>query len=243
MVQELLPLLPKELGNIALGVAIVGTLIGAGLWLAGSRISRSLVTLVLVSAGGWGGMFLPRWCHWSIDGWAPALGGAIIAGIAGFFVHRLWVAVGLGLVLAAWAAVVTWTLCKGNGVWSLPKFEVTTQFSVYAHDLWLSVPDQVRKILPFACGAAALSGVLAALLWPKLGIVFLYSSAGVSMVVVMGLFAINMARPQWIGLLPARTSSQVTTVLAMVAFGALLQWRIAPSKAGPKERRPLVIHD
>ena len=37
---------------------------------------------------------------------------------------------------------------------------------------------------------------------------------------------------------------QVTTVLSMVAFGALLQWRIAPSKGGAKAaRRPLVIHD
>src|SRR5437870_5881909 len=108
MVQELLALLPKEVGTLALVLAMTGTLAGAGLWLAGARFSRSLITLVLVSIGGWTGLFLPRWLGWTIDGWAPAIGLALGMGASGFFLHRFWVGIGLGVVLAAWAGFATW---------------------------------------------------------------------------------------------------------------------------------------
>ena len=89
------------------------------------------------------------------------------------------------------------------------------------------------------------TGLVASLRWPRFGVVMLYSTAGVSLVVGMGLSAISYARPQWVGSLPAKGSSQAMTLLAMVAFGALLQWRIAPAKKMPKARQatPFVIDD
>lgn len=247
MVQELLPLLPKELGTLALVCALAGTLIGVGLWLFGARVSRSLVTLVLVSAGAWCGMMLPRWCHWAIDGWATALGGAVVAGAAGFFCHRFWVGLSLGVLLVGWATVAVWFCCKGDGqgAWSPPKFEQGTQLVDYAQNLWQAAPETVRRVLPFAAGVAMVSGLVATLMWPRVGAVLLYSAAGVTLIVAMGLSAMNLARPQWIGALPGRMSAQLTTVLAMVAFGALLQWRTAPANknGAAKSRKPLVIHD
>jgi hypothetical protein len=66
----------------------------------------------------------------------------------------------------------------------------------------------------------------------------------VSLILGMGLAAMNLARPQWLGNLPAKTSAQVTTLLAMVAFGALLQWRIGPGNVAKAKRpKPTVIHD
>jgi hypothetical protein len=244
MVQELLPLLPKELGTLALVIALSGTVVGAALWLMGARFSRTLITLLLVSGGAWVGMLLPRWRHWPIEGWATGLGGAVICGAAGFFMHRLWVGLSLGLVLAGWAAVVTWLAFKGDGTWTLPKYETGVQLAQYGQSLWESFPDAVRRIMPFACGTAMLSGLVAALMWPRVGVVLLYSCVGVSMILGMGLSAVNLARPQWVGNLPAKTSAQVVTLLAMVAFGALLQWRIGPGNSGKqKARRPMVIHD
>ena len=245
MVQELLPLLPKEVGTLALVLAMAGTLIGAGLWLAGARFSRSLITLLLVSLGGWIGLFLPQWFGWAIDGWAPAILLAIVLGASGFVLHRFWVGVGLGLVLAGWAAVGVWMLCKGTDVWTLPKYEVGTSALIYAKSLWPSLPTEVQRFLPFAAVMALVSGLLSALVWPRVGVVMLYSMLGVSMVVSMGLCFMNVARPQWVGALPAQGSMQVMMVLAMVAFGALLQWQIAPSKKGPKPKngRPIVVLD
>ncbi len=245
MVQELMPLLPKEVGTLALAIAMSGTLVGAGLWLVGSRFSRSLITLVLVSIGAWIGLLLPGWVAWKIDGWAPAVGLALVLGASGFFLHRFWVGVGLGVVLAAWAALGVWIVCRGADAGALPRYAIGTKTMDYMKDLWASLPVDVRKFLPFACGATMLTGLIASLRWPRFGVVMLYSSAGVSLVIAMGLSAMSYARPQWVGALPAKGSSQAMTVLAMVAFGALLQWRIGPSKKMPKPRqgRPLVIDD
>jgi hypothetical protein len=246
MVQEILPLLPKELGTLALTLSIGGCLVGVGLWLLGSRFSRTLISLVLVSIGGWTGLFLPKWFGWAIDGWAPAIGLALVLGATGFFLHRMWVGLGLGLVLAIWAAVITWMLCSGGAGWSWPKFTMTTHAAEYGRSIWQGLPVEVQKILPFACGAALLSGICAALLWPRIGVVTLYSVAGVSLIFALGLSAINFSRPQWIGMLPARTSSQAMTLAAMVAFGALVQWRIAPklkaASKGPKRKPAGVGH-
>src|SRR5258706_9996099 len=145
MVQELMPLLPKEVGTLALAIAMSGTLIGAGLWLVGSRFSRSLITLLLVSIGAWIGLFLPAWTGWKIDGWAPAVGLALVLGAAGFFLHRFWVGVGLGLVLAAWAALGVWLLCKGADAWSLPRYDIGTRTTDYLKDLWTNLPADVRR--------------------------------------------------------------------------------------------------
>jgi hypothetical protein len=234
MVQLLLPLLPRELGTAALAMAVIGCLIGVLLWLLGSRFSRSLISLVLVALGGWTGLFLPRWFGWAIDGWAPAVGLALVLGVSGFFLHRLWVGVGLGLVLAIWAGVVTWMLCGGgaDASWSWPTLTLKTQLLPYAHSLWENLPGGVQKILPYACGAALLSGVCAGMLWPRFGVATLYSALGVTLIVTLGLTAVNFSRPRWIGMLPGRTAAQALTLVGLVAFGALLQWRIVPS-GGP----------
>ena len=245
MLQELLPLLPKEVETLALVLTMIGTLMGAGLWLIGSRYSRSLITLLLVSAGGWIGLFLPKWFGWRIEGWASAIAFALVLGASGFIFHRFWVGIGLGLVMAGWATAAVWTLCKGVGVWKLPKFETGTAAWAYAKDFWLSLPVDVQKFLPFAAGTALLSGLATAMLWPRIGAAFLYSIAGVSMVVGLGLCAMNMARPEWIVALPAKVSSQVLAVAGMVAFGVLLQWQLGPQKAvqSAKQRMPLIVHE
>ncbi len=245
MVQELLLLLPKEVGTLALVLAMVGTLLGAGLWLIGSRYSRSLITLLLVSVGGWIGLFLPHWFGWNIQGWATAILSALVLGASGFVIHRFWVGVGLGFVLAGWAALAVWIVCKGVGVWTLPKFEPGMATLEYAKYFWQSLPVDVQKLLPFAAGTALLSGLATSLLWPRIGSVLLYSMAGVSMWVGLGLCAMNMARPQWIGALPAKGSSQLFAVSAMVGFGVLLQWQLGPKKAvqSSKPRMPLIVHD
>jgi hypothetical protein len=251
MLQELLPLLPKEVGSLMIALAIAGTLIGAALWLIGGRFSRSLITLVLVSAGGWVGLYLPTWCGWAIDGWVVAIGLAVAAGASGFFMHRLWVAVGFGLVLTAWTALAVWLLMKHDGTWAFPKLESPFVPAVFGKALWQSVPPAIQQVLPYACGMALVSGFSAALLWPRLGLVLLYSMAGVTIFLGLGMCLINAQRPQWIRSMPATWSSQLLILSAMVGFGAVLQWNIAPSKksgssgAGskPAARKPMVVTD
>jgi hypothetical protein len=44
----------------------------------------------------------------------------------------------------------------------------------------------------------------------------------------LGVAAINSAKHEWLALIPSQTSSQVIVLVSAVAFGAILQWRCAP---------------
>jgi hypothetical protein len=238
MIQEMLSAMPKEAGTMALACAIAGTVVGAGLWLTGARFSRSIVTLSLTSLGALVGMRVPAWMGWGIDGWAGGVGGAIALGVAGFAMHRLWVGVALGVVLASWAAVGTWQFAKGSTEITWPPFDAAAMtLPSYVGELWKALPPDVSKYLPYATGAAFLSGLLSALLWPRVGVILLYTLSGVSMLVSMGLMSLEIGRPQWIDMIPASTRSQLLTLGGLVVFGALVQWKVAPN-AGRKASAP-----
>lgn len=228
MVQELLPLLPQEPGRIALMVAIVGTLIGLGLWLAGARFSRPLLTLLAVSVGGVMGQRIPGITGWTVNSAAAAVGGAFILGLSAYLIHRLWVAILLGVVLAAWAALGTWVICNDGAQWAWPAVDAETTWRTFAEAAWTSLPDAVRKYLPYATGLALVSGFASTLLWPRIGQVLLYSTSGVSLLIGMGIAAIEFARPQWIWIIPAQTHAQLMLLFGMVAFGAVVQWQLKP---------------
>ncbi len=241
MVQQLLPLLPHDIGQAALVAALFGTLVGAGLWLAGARISRPLVTLLGVSLGAVLGRALPGWMEWNVNSMAASVGGAVVLGMSGVILHRVWIGLGLGLLLACWAALGTWAFAGEGAVPTWPAVETTTTIASFAQATWANVPEPVRKLLPYGCGGAMLSGFLAALLWPRAAVVLLYSALGTSLLVGMGLIAIENGRPQWITIVPAHTWAQLTTLLGLVAFGAVVQWQRAP--VSKSERAPAASND
>jgi hypothetical protein len=245
MFRELGPIFPQQLGTLATIFAMVGTFIGVGLWLIGARFSRSLITLSLVSIGGWLGLFIPHWMNWNVDGWATAIGLAILLGGSGFVMHRFWVGVGLGAVIAGWAAVAIAVFCKTAETWAFPKVPVGTSFSAYASIAWQSLPNDVGRFLLIAGGTAMLSGLSAALLWPRVGLVMLYSMMGVSLVVGLGSITRDAVPPRWLRAMPAQTSVRAMMIAGLVVLGALLQWKLALSRkqAAPGPKRPIVVDD
>jgi hypothetical protein len=244
MVQELLPLLPTETSTLGLAIAIVGVLVGAGLWLVGARFSRTLMALAAVAVGGGLGMLLPRWAGWGVSSSASAVGGAIVLGVSGFAMHKVWVGLGLGTVLACWAALATWVVCDVGASWAWPPVDPSRTSADYLATVWRDLPERVRDFLPIACLAGMGTGLTGALLAPRIGLVLLYSTAGASLLVGMGIAAITFGRPEWIALVPAQTWAQVLTLAGLVAFGAVVQWRLAPTTAAgappppkPKEQK------
>jgi len=233
MLQQLLSLLPRELGTAALVLAMLGTMLGLGLWIAGARFQRSILTLTTVAGGAWVGMCLPRWCGWGIDGMATAVAGAVVLGITGYVCTRFWVGIGFGLMMALWSAMIVWLACHGNGEWTWPDVNSKTTLPGFLAETWRSLPNNVISILPWVSGAATLSGLMIALLWPKLGGVLLFSSVGVSLLLTTTLVLLENGRPQWLGALPAATWAQSIILIVMVLVGAFVQWRFfSPASAG-----------
>jgi hypothetical protein len=239
MIQQLLALLPRQINTLVLVLAIAGALLGGLLWLAGARFNRTLVTLLSVTAGGLFGLQFPHWFGWRLEGWATAVLAALVLGISGYVLHKLWVGVGLGVVLAAWAALVTIALYPEPKGFAWPTIEGIAWRDVLL-TLWNAFSPEARRILPYACGGALLTGVAITFLWPRLGVVLLYSTAGVSLFLGLGTLALNAAKRDWLGIIPNQTSSQLIVLGSLVAFGAILQWRCIPSTARARHAHPPV---
>jgi hypothetical protein len=230
MLQLLIQWLPSQVGSAALAIALAGAAAGAVLWLSGARFSRTLVGLVAVAIGAGVGMELPRWIGWTISGAGPAVGLALIAGLAGFIFHRLWIGVGLGIVLAGWAFLANWVLLKAPATFDWPAASGSGTLTEYAQQLWQSLPVNVAHELPLACGVAMVIGLITTIFWPRLAIATAWSAAGASLLTGLGSAAMQFGRPQWLSLLPQQLGSQLLALSVLVAVGVAAQWKTTLGK-------------
>jgi hypothetical protein len=237
MIQTLFTFFPARLDTLALVLAMVGAAFGAVLWLCGSIYNRTLVTLMTVCLGMLVGLQLPAWFGWKVDGWATGLLTTLVFGVSGYAWSRAWVGLGLGLVLACWAAVGTFAYYgfgtgPGGLPWVMPISKPGMTLGAWSIDFWNSLSTQTRQVLPFACAAGMLSGIGAVIAWPRFGTVLHYSTLGLSLLIGLGTAAVMSTRPSWLGVVPNQMSSQVVVLVSLIAFGAIFQWRANPATAG-----------
>jgi hypothetical protein len=231
-----LPTLPQgfddALGRYALLAAFAGTAAGTVLWLAGSRFSRSLVTLLAVSLGGVVGLNLPEWLGWQVDAMGVAFAGAMVLGLTGYLLHTTWIGLSLSLVLAVWVGVAAWLTVGGGERLDVPSINWSAQAETIVADLCRNLPGSLPTVMPLAIAGAVAGGVAITVLSPKLGRVLTYTLVGLSMVVVMGVTAMRMSRPDWLAMLPRTFGTQMGILLGLVLTGVLVQWRLTPG-GGP----------
>ncbi|MBC8108594.1 MAG: hypothetical protein H7Z14_18560, partial [Anaerolineae bacterium] len=180
MLLDLLQLLPDKPGDGALIIAMIGGVFGLGLWIAGVKVSRPLVTLLTVLIGAMIGRQLPSWFNWNISGAGPAVGGAVVLGVSGFVLHRMWVGIGLGLTLSLWCALRMWLMMRDGASWDWPDLSAPSSCWAYLQDIWDSLPPNMARILPFVAGVALVCGVASSILWPKLTTVLNWSAIGLT---------------------------------------------------------------
>lgn len=238
MVQELLNLLPDEVSTGALYALVGLAAAGLGVWLLGARWSRPVVTLVLVAAGTLLGRALPGWMGWSIDPMGPAIGGALVLGLSGYILHRMWVGIALGGLLALWAAVGCWVMFSGEHAidWSSePELVVESTPREIVQAQWEALPPELTSVLPWACGTALVLGATLAFMWPRVAVALLYSGLGVTLVAGCGLAAMHAAKPDWIAMLPQQLWAQLAILAGMLLVGTLVQIRMLRPRKKSKD--------
>ncbi len=246
MYQNLLALLPHDIGSIALTMAVLGSAAGCALWMAGARFSRAIFVLLAVTSGAVVGMELPAWRGWQIDGMGPAVGGALLLGVCAFLMHRFWVGVGLGLILACWASLAALVIRHVDLDWTWPVKQAGCDLPDYLNGLWTSLPVEISHIITASLLAGMLAGIALTAIWPRIALVVMWSCTGISVVVVTGSMMMRRLSPSALEHIHPRLSIQMIVLLAVAAMGAALQWRLfpaeshdPPAKITGKSKKPL----
>lgn len=227
LVQQVLGAWPKGTTSAALAIALAGLVAGLFLWLAGSRFSQSLITLLAVGAGTLIGLRLPHWLDWPIASWATAVGAALLLGVCGYAMHQLWAGIGLALLLATWslgAVITTYGLADAlKSVW--PSGAGGAGIVYQVRELWSNLPSELRRVGPFTCGVALAAGLCLALMWSRIAAMLLYSVLGVTMLAGFGMAtAIISAKPSILRIFPSAPTTQWSAFAGMVLVGVLAQW-------------------
>jgi len=225
---ELLQLLPEKTGDTGPIIALIGAVFGAALWIAGVKVSRPLVTLVTVLLGATIGMQLPKWFGWQISGAGPAVGGAVVLGVSGFVLHRMWVGIALGLVLSLWCAFAMWLTMRNGASWSWPECSESSTCFTYLQEMWAGVPGNIARILPYAAAVLMVSAIASCIIWPKLTTVAAWSAIGMTMCIGLTTAAIAMSHAEWLDRAPQRTWVQLASLAGLLFVGAAVQWKISP---------------
>lgn len=233
MLSELLHLLPREGGSAGVYAAAAGAIAGVILWLFGSFLSRWLITLLLVAVGAFVGKHVPLWFGWGIDPMATSVGGAVLAGLGGYTLHRAWIGVGLGLILAFWACLATLLVTGALADWSWAAIHPDTVWWRLPAEMWGLLDEETTRILPYAAAGAFVSGVIPTILWPQVTACLLYSMAGLSMALGMGAAAIQLGGHVWVPPIPQSTWIQLSIMAGLLALGVLIQWRLMPLAESP----------
>jgi len=216
-----------ETGWLVAMMSICGVLAGLVLWLVGARFSRGIVTLIAVSIGALVGLRMPAWFSVPIGAWSTAIGGALLLGITGYALHRMWVGAGLAMLLALWAGILVWNIYCSGRVGTFPDRVAGMGINEYWTSVWNCQPRDFRRISPFLCGLAVVFGLTVSIFWSRAAAVMLYSVLGVSVLMIMGMLGIAISKPQLLGILPSQTGTQIATFGGMVLFGGIVQWRMS----------------
>jgi hypothetical protein len=227
-------------GNRGLVIALTFAAAGLVLSVAGARFSRSVYTLVAVAAGALIGLRVPRWMGWELEVMATAMGGALVLGFAGYLLHRAWVGLTLGLLLAAVALGITTHRLTAGGSWSLPAIDPTQPLSEILRGLWAATPAPPARILMIVAGTGLAAGGMLAWVWPRFARVLTFGMLGPAMLVVGALAAVAIARPQWLAQVPQSVQVNGIVLAGLVVLSAVVQWAMCPRMKKASLDAPIV---
>lgn len=202
-------------------------LVGGGLllWLAGGRVSRSLVTLMLVAAGAILGKHFPAMSGAKLDPMACVLGGALVLGVLGYLMHRWVIGLGLGGVLGLWAVLGCFAVAASPAYFAWPGGGSLTE-------VYRSVVGQFTaetgQMMTAIGGLAFVSGMAVSVLFPRFAITLFWTLAGATVWGGSGLAWGFYQGPDRLSRLPVTTWGQCVLLGAIVVAGFAAQWWQGP---------------
>jgi hypothetical protein len=198
-IQSMMPASVQSAAMLCTGMLVIGVV----LWVTGARFSQGLLTLGAVAIGAWAGMRLPIWMNWQVEGMSTAVALSLVLGLIAFWLHEACVGLVLGILSGLWVVVAVGDIT-----------------AIYALAATTSV-DSFPRDLIFPLGAAMLMGLTAALMWPRVGAIALFSMIGSSFMALGALVAMERID---MSLVPTQKIAQVLLMVGLVALGALIQW-------------------
>lgn len=225
VLQRLLLLLP-EVSPISGGWLWFAVLGGAGLllWLAGARVSRSLLTLVFVAAGALLGKHLPGWASLKLDPMAGAIVGAAALGFGAYVFHRWIVGLGLGLTLALWTVLGCWVTAKTPLHWQWPPRPATwAEWETAATAVRTALGSDLVQQMAGLGGLALITGLGISILFPRVAVSLFWTLLGTTLAVVSGVAYCFYFAPARLESLPSSTQGQLILLGAIVSAGFLAQ--------------------
>ena len=243
MVQQLLNLVPAEqVRSLLLAVVLTGSIIGAATLLLGGLRSRFMMCLLLLVAGTIAGHSVPGWFSLRIEPNATAILGAIVMGILGFAFHRVWVAVGLGLMVAGLAAVILWFNLDAGRSFQSPAATQGMTVASYMRLCWDQAPAVFKAKAPMVCALAGLAGLAVGMLLNRFGTALFYSILGTSILFLSLLFGEASGQmPTASYLLPEVAEMRVVLFAGFVLLGTMVHLATMPRSrkaAGRPQPKP-----
>jgi hypothetical protein len=233
MFEKILSILPHGLGAVGTAAALGAAGVGALLWLAGARFSRSLMALTGVAAGTFAGMHLPGWLGWGVDGMGVAVVGAMIVGVAGYLFHTTALGAVLGSMLGLGSCLAAWALLADGATWAFPAVDWSASAESILSIVWRSLPGNLPRVMPVVLAGGLTAGVILTVLWPRAARALTYSMLGAMVMTAAALLAVRSSHPQWLAAMPSQPEIQLLFLALLVAVGAALQWSLLPRASVP----------
>jgi hypothetical protein len=237
MVQQLLNLLPQDrVAEFVFSFVVFGAVMGLATLFLGSLRRRAAATLMLMCLGILMGRGLHAWYGWGGEPNATAILGAVVGGVLGFLLHRLWIAIGLGVVAALLAACVLWFQLEAARQVEAPRLEAGMGLLDHLSLCWSRVPEDFQSVLPLVTAPAFLIFAVFGFVFVRLGSAMFFATAGAMVLAASLLLGETSGHMPQIGsMLPQLIELRVLLFAAVVLLGTLVQWLLVkPDKARKK---------
>lgn len=214
---------PDPSGLVITLIVAIGIGVGALTALLGALHSRLTISLMMLCVGATLGYAAPGWLDIDANRSISIAMGSIAFGILGFALHRVCVAVTLGVLVAVASLVILYDQTQLVEMGKTVAENINTSFTETLRAMWESAPGGFRSLAPWIASAAFVVAGVLAMFMPKFGMAALYSLGGT----MLTLFCISLghasSKIHWLDSIKTGPMTIATLGFAMLLVGFITQ--------------------